>query len=113
MSIDCPPAIRRTIRVVMFTPKVFDVDIVRELPAGRLRWPSEAEADEYAALAGNRHYADFRAVTWDDFDRIAVLEAECLQRILRGDVTEQQLIAELEDQADRVEEHALMWLDIG
>ena len=93
-------------------PKSLDLEIVRELPAKSFRWPRAAEVRDDASLAGNHHYADLRGLTWDDYALLQGAERELLGRIEEG-ASEDQLLAELEEEAEQGEEHRLLWLDIG
>lgn len=97
----------------MFTPAVIDVEIERSADADGLRWPTGSEAEDDSGLGCNRQYADFRSMTWRDYEEIRREEQDLLARLLTTDDPEEEL-AEVENEADEADEpYPLMGLDVG
>ena len=97
----------------MFTPCVIDIEIDRSAHTGDLRWPTGSEAEDDSGLGCNRQYADFRSMTWHDFEEIRREEQGLLARLLSTDEPEDEL-AEIEREAEEADEpYPLMGLDVG
>ncbi len=97
----------------MFTPAVIDVGIERSAHAGDLRWPTGSEAEDDSGLGCNRQYADFRSMTWRDFEEARREEQDLLTRLLSTDEPENEL-SEIENEAEEADEpYPLMGLDVG
>ena len=97
----------------MFTPSVIDVEIERSVLTGDLRWPTGSETEDDSGLGCNRQYADFRNMTWRDFEETRREEQALLARLLSTDEPEDEL-AEIESEAEEADEpYPLMGLDVG
>lgn len=95
----------------MFSYRSFDVDIIRFVDIGHLRWPTPGEADDDNGLGGNRVYADFRRMPWSEARRVYDLESVFMARLEAAEDPEGEYAA-IEDELDE-EDIGLYGLDIG
>ncbi len=93
--------------------KIFDVRIERLVNIGELRWPARSETIEDAALGGNQEYRDLQGVGWRDVAEMIAKDAVYVRRLLKNDVSEEELNEELWSEADRSGEAPLAGIDPG
>lgn len=65
----------------MFTPRIFEVDIVRKVDVAALAWPERGQAITDSGLGCNRAYVDLRRLPWREAKRVFSREGDLIKRI--------------------------------
>lgn len=80
--------------------KIFQVELNRSVDKAVLGWPQRGEAMDESALGGNRSYYDLRGIRWKEVGEVLPKENGYLQRLLTGQISEDDLAEELWEAAD-------------
>lgn len=89
----------------------FDVEIVRHVQSGELRWPTGERAESDSGLGGNREYYDLRGLGWQDVQDTLREERQMIERLLAAeDLLEEYEVIEEERYED---DGAMLGLDVG
>jgi hypothetical protein len=94
----------------VFEYRTFEVEIVRHVVVGDIRWPVRSESTDESGLGCNRLYVDLHGLSWREAKRVFHVETDLVSRI------EQSVDPEAE--YDAVEEELyetedLLGLDLG